>query len=54
MSTHQSHESLQAAKWNISMHDIHDDLKAIEADIQVAKSTKFQRKAFVFDPDLEE
>ena len=36
------------------MHDIHDDLKAIEADLQVAKSMTIRRDSFVFDPDLEE
>ena len=33
MSSHQPHESLQAAKENIQMYDIHDDLKIIEADL---------------------
>ena len=38
----------------IPKHDIHEDLKSIEADLQVAKSMAMRRSDFVFDPDLEE
>ena len=36
------------------MHDIHEDLKTLEADLRVAKSMAMRRQDFVFDPDLEE
>ena len=40
--------------YSIPLHDIHADIKSIEADLSVAKSMTIQRKAFVFDPAVEE
>ena len=36
------------------MHDISEDLHSLESDLQVAKAKAISRRAFVFDPDLEE
>ena len=40
--------------YSIPLHDIHADIRSVEADLSLAKSMTIQRTAFVFDPAEEE